>query len=51
MLWWETFTVYGGNLTKPPLNSRTEQLEELQPSKKVKDGFVVDFRVRIVSVL
>lgn len=46
----EPFTVYGENLTKPPLNCRTELLEELQPSKKVKDSFAVDFRVRIVSV-
>lgn len=36
--------------TKPPLNCGTEPLEELQPSKKVKDSFAVDFRVRIVSV-
>ncbi|GAB0188168.1 hypothetical protein GRJ2_001282100 [Grus japonensis] len=43
MLRQEPFTVCGGNLTKPPLKRRTEPLEKLQPSKKVKDSFAVDF--------
>jgi len=47
---WEPFSADGRNLTKPPLNRRTWSLEELQPSKKVKDSFAVEFRVRIVSV-
>lgn len=50
MLRQKPFTGYSGNVTKPPLDCRTELLEELQPSKKVQDSFAVDFRVRIVSV-
>lgn len=47
---WESFIIYGLNLTKPALNSRTEPLEELQPMKKNKQSFAVDFSIRIVSV-
>lgn len=45
------FVLYGGSLTEPPLDCRTELPEELQPSRKVKDSFAVDFRVKIFSVL
>lgn len=50
MLRQEPFSVHGGNLTKPPLNCRTELLEELQPGKKIQESFAIDFRVRIASV-
>lgn len=37
----EPFIIYGLNLTKTVLNSRTEPLEELQPIKKDKQSFAV----------